>query len=87
MCYLNLIGYKPHRHSNFSLGKNLSWYSPIDAWLTIALEALVQSKLECPKYLSYSFLLAIDGIIGHMLLSRSSRKCCPLLSEAWKCIF
>ena len=57
-----------HEHSNFSPGKNLSQYSPIGVWLTIALEALVQSEFECPKYLSHSLPLAIEGVIGCILL-------------------
>ena len=53
----------------------------------ITLVALVQSELECPKYLSYVLPLEINGSIGFESSSRSSRKCCPLSSKAWKCIF
>ena len=87
MCHLDLIEYKLHGYLNSSLGKNLSRYSYIGIWLTITLEALVQSKLEYPKYLSYDLSLVIDGSIGFESSSRSSKKCCPLLFNAWKCIF
>ena len=81
------MGYRPHGHLNFSQGKNMRQYSPIGAWLTITLVALVQSELECPKYLSYVPPLEINGSIGFESSSRSSRKCCSLSSKAWKCIF
>lgn len=84
MWCLDLIGYKPHRYLNSFLKKNLSQYSPIGAWLTIALEALVQSKLEYSKNLSHGLPLAIDSSTGFKSLLRSSRKCCSLLSDAWK---
>jgi len=56
-------------------------------WLNIALEALVQSKLECLKNLSHSSPLAYDGSMSFKSLSESSKKCWSLLSEAWKIIF
>ena len=87
MWCLDLIGYKPHRYLNSFLKKNLSQYSPIGAWLTIALVALVQSKFKCLKSLSHGLPLTIDSSIGLKLLSTSSRKCFHLLSEAWKNIF
>jgi len=67
--------------------KNLSQYSPMGAWLTIAFETLVQSELECLKNLSYSPPLEYNGSTGFKFSSRSSKKCWPLLSEAWKIIF
>ena len=87
MYHLISIGYSLHGHLNSSLGKNLRWYSSIGAWLTITLKALVQSEFECLKYLSHGPLLAIEDSIEFELLSRSSRKWCPLSFDAWNCIF
>ena len=53
MCCLVSIGYRPQGHTKFSLGKNLNWYSPVGAWLVIALDARVQSELEWPNCESY----------------------------------
>jgi len=44
--------YDLHGHLNFSLGKNLSLYSPVRAWLVIALEACAYREFEWPKTLS-----------------------------------
>ena len=49
-----LIGYCPQEYKNYSWGKNLSWYSPIEVWLVIALMALVHSELEWSKNCSHN---------------------------------
>jgi len=36
-----------------SFGKNLKRYSPVGAWLTMALDALAHSEFEWPKCLSH----------------------------------
>jgi len=82
MYHLISIEYSPHGYLNSSLGKNLRWYSPIDVWLTITLKALVQSEFECLKYLSHGPSLAIEDSIEFELSSGSSRKWCPLSSDA-----
>ena len=82
MCYLVSIEYSLHRHLNSSWGKNLSQYSPIEAWLMIAFEALTQSKLECPKNLSHNPLLEYKGLIGFKLSSRRFKKCLPLVFKS-----
>ena len=85
--HLDLIGYIPHGHLNSSLGKNLSLYSPIGAWLVIALEALAHKEFKWPKYFSQAPPLMYNG---SMILSSPSsrlRNCFPLKSDAWKVIF
>ena len=72
----------PHKHLNSFWEKNISWYSPIGAWLTIALVALAQSELEWPKYLSHGPPSDINGLTDFKSLSSSSRKLHPLLSNA-----
>ena len=79
--------YKPHRQANSSLGKNLNWYSTIRAWLTIALVALVQRKLEWPKYWSHRLLLIVDSLKRVDLSSSNLRKFLSFRSDAWKVIF
>ena len=86
MCLLVSIGYSLHGHLNSSCRKNLSWYSPMAVWLTIALEALAQSKLECLKNLSHGPPLAYKGSMRFKSSSNSSKKCCPLASNAWNVI-
>jgi len=46
MCHLVSIEYRPQEQMKLSRGKNLNLYSPIGAWLVIALEAQVQSEFE-----------------------------------------
>ena len=71
MCLLILIGYLPHGHTNSSLGKNLSQYSLIGAWLMMAFVALAHNEFEWPKYFSHdpSFIY-----IGSILLRSSSKR-------------
>jgi len=47
----------------------------------IILVALAYNELECPKYLSHRPSLTTDSSIRFKSLSRSSRKCWPLLSD------
>ena len=72
---LDLIGYNLHRQLKSSLEKNLSLYSPIGAWLVIALVALTYRKLEWPKNLSHELPLIYNGSIGLLSASTRSRKC------------
>ena len=46
MCHLVSIEYRLQGQVKLSRGKNLNLYSPIRAWLVIALEAQAQSKFE-----------------------------------------
>jgi len=86
MCLLILIEYIPHGYLNSSCRKNLSQYSSMRAWLTIALEALAQSKLECPKNLSHGPPLEYKGLIEFKSSSSSFKKYYPLVSNAWNVI-
>ena len=86
-CHLVSIGYVPYGHVKLSLGKNLSWYSPIGAWLVIALVAWAQSEFEWPSCNSHRLPLEYDGLIRCKLLPRRSRKFLPLESDVWKVIF
>ena len=87
ICCLDSIGYKLYGQANSSLGKNLSQYLLIGAWLTMALVALVQRELEWPKYWSQGSPLLADSSRGFELSSRSSRKFLPFRSDTWKDIF
>ena len=87
MWYLVSIGYCPQGQLKSSLGKNLSLYSPVGAWLVIPLDALVYNELEWPKYLSHEPPLMYDGSIMLLSLSTRSRKCLPFISDAWNVIF
>ena len=87
ICYLVSIGYEPHEHVKFSLGKNLSQYLSIGVWLVIALVARAQSEFKWPNCDSYRPPLEYDGSIGCKSLSKRSRKLLPLKSDAWKDIF
>ena len=87
MYLLILIGYLLHRHMNSSLGKNLSQYSLIGAWLTMALIALVHSKFEWPKYLSHNPPFTYVSTILLRLSSRRSIKFLPLLSDTLNVTF
>ena len=87
ICLLVLMGYKPQGQLKSSLGKNLSLYSPIGAWLVIALKALAHKELEWLKYLSYKLPLMYDSSIKLLSLLKRSRKCFPFVSNAWKIIF
>ena len=80
------MGYNPQEQLNSSLGKNLSLYSLIRAWLIIALEALAHRELKWPKNLSHELSLIYDSSMILSLLSIRSRKCFPLRSDAWKII-
>ena len=80
------IGYCPQGQLKSSLGKNLSWYSPVGAWLVIALDALAHNELEWLKYLSHEPPLIYDGSITLSSLLMRSRKCLPFISDAWKVI-
>ena len=75
------MGYNPHEQLQFSLEKNLSLYLLIEAWLVIALVALVHNELEWPKYLSYDLPLIYDSSVVLSLSSRS-RKCFSFRSNA-----
>ena len=81
------IGYNPHGHLNSSWGKKWRQYSPIGAWLTIALVALVHSEFEWPKCLSHNPPFEKDGSIDQRSSSRRSKKLLPFTSEAWNSIF
>ena len=87
MCHLVSIGYVLHEHIKLSLGKKLSQYSPIGAWLVIALIAQAQSKFEWPNCNSHRPPLEYDGLIGCKSSPRRSRNFLPLKSDAWKVIF
>ena len=84
ICCLDSIGHKLHGHMNSSLGKNLSQYSLIGAWLMIALVALAYNIFEWPKCWSQRLFLIVNSSRGLDLSSRSSRKFFPLLSDTWK---
>jgi len=87
ICFQDSIGYKPQEHKKFCLGKNLSLYSPIDVWLTMALVALVQRELEWLKCCNHRLPLIFDGLRGLKSLSRILRKFLSLRSNVWKDIF
>jgi len=70
-----------------SLRKNLSLYSPIGAWLIIALVALAHKELEWPKCLSYEPPLIYDGLMMLSSPLRRSKNCFPFVFNAWKIIF
>jgi len=82
MCLLISIGYLPHRHANSFLGKNLSQYSPIGAWLTMALVALAHSEFKWPKYFSHDLPFTYVDLILLRSSSRRSIKFLPLSSNA-----
>ena len=86
MWFLDSMGYNLHGQLKSSLGKNLSLYSPIGAWLVITLKALAHSELEWPKCLSHGPPLMYDSSIMFSSLSSKSRKCFPFMSDAWKII-
>jgi len=46
------MGYDLHRYLNSSLGKNLSLYSLVGAWLVIALTAYAHKEFKWPNILS-----------------------------------
>jgi len=85
--YLVSIGYDLHGHKIFSLGKNIRWYSPMEAWLTMALVALVHNELEWLKCCNQGLPLIVNSSIGLRLLSSNSRNFLPLKSATWKDIF
>ena len=87
MCCLDSMGYWPHGQLNSLLGKNLSLYSPISAWLMIALVALVQSELEWLKFWSYGPPLICDSSSGLLLPFMRSRNWLLFRSDAWNIIF
>ena len=87
MCHLDLMGYKPHEQLKISEGKNLNQYSPIGAWLVIALDARVQSKFKWPNCKSYVPSLEHEGSMEHKSSLNRLRKFLPLESDAWKVIF
>ena len=64
MCRLVSIGHRPQGQMKLSLGKNFNRYSPIGAWLVIALEAQAQSEFEWPNCESHGPPLELDGSIG-----------------------
>ena len=87
MWHLVSIGYCLQEQLNSFLGKNLSLYSSIRAWLVIALDTLVHNELEWPKYLSHKPSLIYDGSIVLLSLLTRSRKCLPFISDTWNVIF
>ena len=87
MCCLDSIGYKPHRQLKISEGKNLNRYSPIGAWLVIALDAWVQSKFEWLNYKSHGSPLEHEDSMGSKSSLNRLRKFLSLESDAWKVIF
>ena len=84
---LDLIGYWLQGHLNSSLGKNLSLYLPVSAWLVIALEALVHKELECPKFWTHGPPLMYDSSSRLLLPSTRLRNCLPFISGTWNIIF
>ena len=54
MWYFISIGYYLQEYLKSSCEKNLRQYSPIEAWLTTAYEALVHNKLECLKTFNHN---------------------------------
>jgi len=42
-----------HGHEKSSFGKKQSWYSPMGAWLVMALDARVHNELEWPTSWSH----------------------------------
>ena len=87
MCHLDSIGYCLQGQLNSSLGKNLSLYLPIRAWLVITLETLAYNVLEWPKCLSHVPSLLYAGFKILLSLLTRSRKCLPFISDTWKVIF
>ena len=85
--YQNSIGYNLYKYKKFSLGKNLSLYSPMEVWLTMAQVALVYNKLEWPKYCSYRLFLILKEMRGFESPSRRFRKLFHLLLDVWKSNF
>jgi len=67
--------------------KNFKWYLSMGVWLTIALIALVHSKLEWLKCFSHNLPLEYIDLMILRLLSRRSRNFLSLLSKAWNIIF
>ena len=87
ICLLDSIGQLLHGHVKSMLGKNCNLYSPIGAWLVIALVVRAQSKFKQPKAWSQGPPLAQDGSITLRSSSKRSRKWLPFPSNAWKVIF
>ena len=87
ICLLVSIEYSLHEHENSELGKNRSLYSPMGAWLVIALIARAHSELEWPTICSHGPPLMYDGLTTLRSSSSSSRKFLPFPSEAWNVIF
>ena len=81
------MGYRLQEQVKLSLEKNLNWYSPIGAWLVIALDAWSQSKLEWPNCKSYGPPLEHNGLIGYKSSLKRLRKFFSLESDTWKVIF
>jgi len=84
---LDLMGYWSYRHLNSLFGKNLSLYSPIGAWLVIALVALTQRELEWLKFWSHRLPLICDSSSKLLSLSTRSRNWLPFRSDTWNIIF
>ena len=87
MYHLDSMGYKPHGQLKISKEKNLNRYSPIGAWLVIALDAQVQSKFEWLDCKSHGPSLEHKGSIGSKSLLNRLRKFLPLELDTWKVIF
>ena len=87
ICLLVSIGYSLHEHENSKLGKNQSLYSPMGAWLVIALVARAHSKLEWPTICSHGHPLIYDSSTTLRSSLSSSRKFLPFPLEAWNVIF
>ena len=81
------MGYELHGQLKISEEKNLNWYSPIGAWLVIALDTRAQSKFEWPNCESHEPPLEHEGSIGSKSSLNRSRKFLSLESDAWKVIF
>ena len=81
MCCLDSMGYKPHRQLKISEGKNLNRYSPIGAWLVIALDAWVQSKFEWLNYKSHGSPLEHEDSMGSKSSLNRLRKFLSLESD------
>ena len=87
ICCLDLMGYKPHEQLKISKEKNLNQYSPIGAWLVIALNAQVQSEFKWLNCESHGPSLEHEDSMGSKLSLNKLRKFLSLESDAWKVIF
>ena len=84
MCFLVSIGSMLQEYEKSFLGKILSQYLPIGAWLIVALVALVHNEFEWLKYCNQELPLTFKDLVGFRLSSTKSRKFLLLESATWK---